>query len=359
MKLIAYPTMVNPPKLVRAAARRDWMDDAANKNPYRCLPLSMANAWGWQLLSQGHFIAEWNGGPRHDDVKITNLGGTMNPVAHFGEGTLTWHLGYVFNTEYPYGIYMTGAPNNPKPNVIPLSGLVETHWLPYTATMNWRFTQPGIFEMKIGEPFCHLFPVNMDQFNTIEPEIRSMNEPEAKEFHDLYWEWNLSRGKFMAEQRQGVHTSDVWQRHYFRGTHPPDGVKKCPVHINSAGETESNHKTKPNVPEFVDKQTLQFTTPDFYWKRSKEIDEMERQLEKERLQRHQAEQATITTAQTIQPTPTQAKPIEVGNVDFETKMRLFREHLAKVAPLTAKSKNKPVRKSPARKVVKKKTKAKK
>lgn len=359
MKLIAYPTMVNPPKLVPAPAKRDWMDDSNNKNPYRCLPLSMANSWGWHLLSQGHFIAEWNGGPRHDDVKITPLGGTMHPVAHFGEGTLTWHLGYVFSTQYPYGIYMTGAPNDPKPNVIALSGVVETHWLPYTATMNWRFTQPGIFEMKIGEPFCHIFPVDMTQFDTAEAEIRSMNESEAQEFHDLYWEWNLSRGKFMAEQRQGLHSSDVWQKHYFKGHHPPDGKKKCPVHITDEGKQQSNHRTKPNVPEFVDKQTAPFKTPDFYWKRAKEIEQMERTLMQEREKREAEERATQTPQIVIKPMPTQAKPIEVGNVDFETKMRLFREHLAKVAPLTAKSKTKPVRKSPVRKVAKKKTKAKK
>jgi hypothetical protein len=345
MKVIAYPTQNNPPQLIASPPKRMWMDNAANKNPYRCLPLSMANSWGWQLLSKAHFIAEWNGGPRHNDVKITPIEGTDFPVAHFGEGTLTWHLGYVFNTPYPYGMYMTGAPNNPKPNVIPLSGVVETHWLPYTATMNWRFTQIGSFEMHIGEPFCQLFPVDMGMFPEVTAEIRSMDEPEAKEFHDLYWDWNLSRGKFMVEQSHSMYGPEVWQKHYFKGVHPPDGSRKCPFHTTADGTTESVHITKPSVPEFENKTIGPFKTPDYYWERSNEISAMNAEFVKKNQEAQAAaEREAQLQAQQLTPMPTPAQAIErtVSAEELEAKILKYQEQLkVKIQPKLKSKKKKP------------------
>lgn len=330
MKIVAYATEMFPPPLVSGNSRREWMDVSSNKNAYRCLPLSMANGWGWQILTKGSFIAEWNGGSAPSDVKITALEGEGFPVTHFGEGTITWHLGYVFSTPFPYGMYMTGAPNNPKPNVIPLSGVVETHWLPYTATMNWRFTQPGRFEMKIGEPFCQLFPVDMRLFEEVVPEIRSMDEPQAKEFEDLYWDWNMSRTEFAMEQGMGLYGPEVWQKHYFKGVHPPDGKRKCPFHTKTDGTEESAHITKPGTPEFVDKRIGPFKTPDSYWTRSKELDER---------------RAELLKTKKAQPVPTQAVPVirrtTIPTEDFENKVRKYQEQLKiAIKPKNKKTKHK-------------------
>lgn len=268
MKLIAYPTTIVPCTLRPANPKRDWMDVAINKNPYRCLPLSMANAWGWEILSTAKFTAEWDGGVHPNSVKITLLDGFNAPEGYFGEGTMTWHPGYMFKTEYPYGLYVTGAPNYPKPNVIPLSGIVETHWLPFTFTMNWRFTQPGKFSMEIGEPFCQIFPVDMNVFDGLEAEIRTLHEPEAKELHDKYWDWNLSRYEFLHGQKTGKYGPESWQRNYFQGTYPPDGTK-CPIHKTSEGTELTSHRTKPNVPTFENKEIGEFKQPDGFKEKTK------------------------------------------------------------------------------------------
>lgn len=265
MKLTAYAITSNPCIIRPANPKRPWMDSAMNKAPYRCLPLSMANGWGWEILSKAKFIAEWNGGQKPSDVRVTLLEGTGAPDAYFGEGTLTWHSGYMFKTPYPYGVYVTGVPNNPKPNAIPLSGIVETHWLPFSFTMNWRFTQPGQFTMEIGEPYCQIFPIDMNAFDNIEPEIRSLHEPEAKELSDLYWDWTYSRQEYSAQQRAGKLAANVWQRNYIRGVYPAGVVNEkpaeCPFHITDSGEKESNHRTKSNAPEFVDNRIGPFTEP--------------------------------------------------------------------------------------------------
>jgi hypothetical protein len=251
MKLIGYTTTNTPDKIRPATPKRNWMDSAVNKNPYKCLPLSMANSWGWEILSSAKFTAEWNGGNTNQDIKITVHEGTNPPTSHFGEGTLTWHTGYLFNTEYPYGMYVNGIPNSPKPNVIPLTGIVETYWLPFTFTMNWKFTQPGVFTMDIGEPYCQIFPIDMTVFDGLEPEIRSLED--NPELSETYWEWNMSRYDFLSKHRLGHIKNGEWQKNYFQGT-------GCPVHKTEKGE-KSLHTTKPTVNNFIDKQTSKFKMP--------------------------------------------------------------------------------------------------
>ena len=128
-----------------------------------------------------------------------------------------------------------------------MSGIVETYWLPFTFTLNWRFTQPGTASIRKGDVVAQIFPVNVHLFDDMEAEIRSLSDD--PEFEDAYWNWNLSRHKFI---KQKTRPPEVWQRNYFRGVHP------------HTGEKEETHRTKPNSPAFVDKQTKPFEMPDKY-----------------------------------------------------------------------------------------------
>jgi hypothetical protein len=58
--------------------------------------------------------------------------------------------------------------------------------------MNWIFTQPGIsVRFEKGEPYCHIFPVQLGELESIEPELRLLSEnPELKREHDA---WSASR----------------------------------------------------------------------------------------------------------------------------------------------------------------------
>jgi hypothetical protein len=215
-----------------ASPTRIWMDNSINKNPYRCLPLTMANSYGWELLSKSEVIAEWNGGQGMDDVKITRVSGTCFPTSHFGEGVITWHTGYLFRTESPYGLYVTGSPNEPIHNITCLSGIVETDWLPFTFTMNWKFTAPGKVHIKQGDVIAHVFPIDVRIFEEItSAEIApiSSNSDLNKEFK----EWSESRNSFNKSPRK--HTE--WQKNYFKG-------------VDLKGNKSEGHKTNPNVPNF-------------------------------------------------------------------------------------------------------------
>lgn len=234
MKITAYKLNDNAFDLVPASVNRDWMTNSSNKFAYRCLPLLIGNGYGWELRSNSEFIAQYKGGNTQQDIEITNLCGTNFPTSHFGEGVITWHVGYLFKTEYPYGLYVTGPPNTKYLNIIPLTGIVETYWLPFTFTMNWKFMGPGGIHIKPGDIICQIFPVDMTMFDNVEAEIVPINnDPEMLK---QFTEWSTSRGKFLSNLESKNASS--WQKNYFRGTHP------------DKDEIIETHKTNLNVPEF-------------------------------------------------------------------------------------------------------------
>jgi len=217
MRLILYPTSGFKPVVRPAPVTRRWMDEAPQGFAYRCLPLNIANAHGWEVLCPTGFEAVWNGGPRPADVEIRPLDNSGWPaLAHFGVGVVTFHLGYLVRTEPGYDLWVGGPANAPKDGIIPLTGIVETDWAPYAFTMNWRFTRPNVpIRFERGEPFCSFFPIPRALLEQVTPEIRDLeSDPETQA---AFTEWSEKRGKFLVDlpqpgseaQRQG------WQKDIF------------------------------------------------------------------------------------------------------------------------------------------------
>lgn len=147
-----YREYPDPPEIVPGRAERDWMDATTQRFAYRCTPLPIANASGWEIILPMSFSATWTGGPLVSDVKIVSTDG--NPrlgqvvASVFGHGILTFHPGYLFRTSPGWALSVRGAPNIVKDEIVALEGLVETDWLPFTFTMNWRFTRPTSVRFK-------------------------------------------------------------------------------------------------------------------------------------------------------------------------------------------------------------------
>jgi len=160
MRLVAYKVQHILPEMVPGSVRRDWMDAFPDRHAYRCLPLNMANVTGWDLKLAYGFDATWNGGPLASDIEITphEADAPMDYVAssHFTHGILTFHTGYLFRTPDGWGTWAMAQPNSVKDGIDALSGLVETDWLPYPFTMNWKFTRPGTVRFEKGFPFCFI-----------------------------------------------------------------------------------------------------------------------------------------------------------------------------------------------------------
>jgi len=223
LKLIAYPTVQDPPELRPAPSGRAWMDDLPEAYGYRCLPLTIANTHGWELCSPVSFEATWNGGQTKDDIEITTNDQGLIPMTHFGSGILTFHVGYLFETEPGVSLMAQGPVNRPKDAIQALAGVIETDWSPYTFTMNWLFTRPHTsicFEK--GEPFCHIFPMEREMLEHVDPEIRAFDTaPEKKASHT---HWSESRNTFNTDllTPDSQARNQKWQKDYYRG-YTPEG----------------------------------------------------------------------------------------------------------------------------------------
>ncbi len=222
MKLTCFPLINNPCEVAPGRPEREWMDVFTSKQPYRCLPLVIANTTGWEVITPTPFTATWDGDPnRH--VKIESPFGY--PVkaherfvgSHFGGGTLTFHTGSVFRTEPGWDLWCGGAPNTIKHGIVALTGVVETWWLPQHFTMNWRFTAPGTVSFAAGEPFCFVMPIPHTAIDECEPIIKSLDaDPEFKARNK---DWQVSRDNFInATRHRDVNDpSQAWEKHYFKG----------------------------------------------------------------------------------------------------------------------------------------------
>lgn len=207
------------------------MDATPNSFAHRCLPLTIANAHGWEILNPGAFAAAWSGGPEKDAIRIKAAAPErLAPISHFGSGVLTFHVTALFRTEPGTNLWVTGPANRPKDGIAPLSGVIETDWAPYTFTMNWIFTRANhVVRFEAGEPFCFFFPLQRDMVESVEPEFRDLaSDPEvAAAFHD----WSRARAGFnrnLAEPESEAR-KEKWQKAYYRGLRP-DGRDGAPDH---------------------------------------------------------------------------------------------------------------------------------
>jgi hypothetical protein len=175
----------------------------------------MANASGWEILCPDDFTAHWNGANHKEAISIDGDG--RSATSHFGNGILTFHVGYLFRTSPGWAIWMRGRPNSHKEGIYPLEGVVETDWLDFPATMNWQFTQPGSVSFSRGETFCFLTLLPHSQMDDIQPTMPPISA--NKELNAAYAARSHSRSQF----NQGLQKADPdvvaqgWQKNYTKG----------------------------------------------------------------------------------------------------------------------------------------------
>lgn len=232
-KLIFYKAREVCLKVVPGRARRAWMDQTSERFAYRCLPLSIANASGWEILAPCALEAEWDGTSGLDAITVRSRDTADDPEgfvsSHFGHGILTFRPGYVVSTDPGWAVLVRGAPNFAIDGIQPLEGLVETDWLPFSFTMNWRFTRPGRVSFEKGDPIAFLTPIQHLELDEIAPEIRDLRADPV--LFEKFTAWKDGREQFIAALRRGDPevVSQGWQKDYYVGRHP-DGSNAPPTH---------------------------------------------------------------------------------------------------------------------------------
>lgn len=161
-------------------ASRHWMDQAPRA--YQCLPLVLANQWGWQILCPTDVRAAWDGGSGADALRVEVDPQYASAIkSHFGSGILTFSPPWLFRTPPGWDLLAKGPGNRWKENCAPLEGIVETWWLNYTFTLNWKVVAPGTVTFARGESLGQLMPLPHGTFEAATAMEAPINdvEPEA------------------------------------------------------------------------------------------------------------------------------------------------------------------------------------
>jgi hypothetical protein len=235
-RLLAYQVGSAFPEIRPGDTRRAWMDESPDAFAYRCLPLTIANGHGWEILCDCDVEAFWTGGQQPRDIVMRmNRPGATVPVSHFGAGVLTFHVNALIRTDPQVSLWVGGPPNAPKDGIAALTGIVETDWAPMTFTMNWRFTRPNhVVRFAPGEPFCFFFPLSRALVPSLAPEIRPISDDPALE--EEHRAWSRGRSSFTSALRKpGSEEQEAkWQKHYHQGRLPGSGAR-APDHATRAG----------------------------------------------------------------------------------------------------------------------------
>lgn len=231
-----------------APAKRQWMDETHQKIAYRCLPLIAANQAGWIVRCPANFVAVWSGKIDNHGIRIAYAPDSAHLIhtalSHFGSGVLTFVLPWLFRTSPGFGLLVRGMTNEIIANAVPLDGVVETDWSPYTFTMNWKIKRPEVpVHFKKGDAICLLQPFPLDVLERFDCSFESYDSlpPDVQQgFQDFV----QRRSAASAVAQQGHYET---QRDYFAGRYPdgsPARYATCAAEIRAA-----NEQAHPNTPE--------------------------------------------------------------------------------------------------------------
>jgi hypothetical protein len=184
-------------------SRRAWMD--YHQHAYNCLPLVIANQWGWQITCPTDVRVTWDGKPALDALRV-EVDPQYAPAikSQFGTGIVTFSPPWLFRTPPGWDLYLKGPSNRWKPNCYPLEGVIETWWLNYTFTLNWKLVEPGTVTFARGESLGQLVPVphaTFEESTAVEAPIGLLEPDAAREL----LEWLERRRQLGAEEKKVHH----------------------------------------------------------------------------------------------------------------------------------------------------------
>jgi len=155
-KLILTKTREHTTEIKQSRIKRDWMDNTYNKHAYQCLPMTVANVYGWELNLEEDLIVQWDGGNTSPTILSgeKTSSGRVQAVSSI-IGMISINMGWVINTDEGYSTWISGSPNYFLDGAVPLTATIPSFWWPDESQMNWKITkigEPVIF--RAGEPFC-------------------------------------------------------------------------------------------------------------------------------------------------------------------------------------------------------------
>ncbi len=172
-------------EVVPNKVKRKWMDDT-DSHAYKCIPMNVANSYGWTVLAPIDFTATWDGGklPHAMQIEIDPHYPHKIVTSEFGHGILTIMPDFVIRTSKNVSLYVRGIPNQIAIGMQPFDGIIETDWLPFTFTYNFKFVKPGKLTIKKDQPLFTFFPIERGYIESFE--TRETDIAKDEEFHNDY-----------------------------------------------------------------------------------------------------------------------------------------------------------------------------
>jgi hypothetical protein len=153
-----YPEVLES---LKGNIKRDWF----NSHFYYCLPINIANQYGFVIKSYYDFDATWDGSmenPNDIEVKIYGDDGSDMQAIHpgFASGVLTVQNRFHLKTPPGVNLMTIQPPNMFIPGMVAMAGVVETDQIRRDFTFNIKMTDPGrTVRVKKGDPLGAFIPV--------------------------------------------------------------------------------------------------------------------------------------------------------------------------------------------------------
>lgn len=220
--------------------RRDWMDNNSG-HAYKCLPLSVANGFGWEIVNPVSFDAVWDGSLGHGGQTIKfnfypeteeerKFVATNHISSHFGSGIITFSgLNFIIRTSKDHNVFLKGPTNHFKHGAQALEAIMESDWLPYTFTLNWKITAPNLLVKFLkGEPLGCLFPFPRNYLESFQAiEVLGEKESELNKEHESWAEKRRnSQGKTHLLYVKGVQNVHQEEKQMFEAHQKT--IRGCP-----------------------------------------------------------------------------------------------------------------------------------
>lgn len=167
-KIVVIPNDVNDKfsylniiESLKGKIKRDWF----NEHFYYCLPLNIANQYGFIIKSTRTFEATWDGqmGPSGDvSIKFldADIAGGQIISSHFGSGIVTIQNAFHLKTPPGINLMTIQPPNIITPGFQAMAGVVESDQLRRDFTFNIKLTDKDrTILVKAGDPIGAFMPI--------------------------------------------------------------------------------------------------------------------------------------------------------------------------------------------------------
>jgi hypothetical protein len=119
-------------------------------------------------------------------------------------------MNYILNTSENNNLFVKGPTNYFKHGAQALEAIIETDWIPYTFTLNWKITKPhekvSFFK---DEPLATIFPIPRGYIESFQAEEHVFDTEDPLYKEHIIWANKREELKKEPKQQHGYYTRGV------------------------------------------------------------------------------------------------------------------------------------------------------